>query len=85
MGPAVDALESAVLNQTLRHPKHPCLTWNVSNAVVEIDPAGARKISKSKSVERVDGLVALAMACGLRARQPGPPVYDFSEPLAINL
>jgi phage terminase large subunit-like protein len=54
MGPAVDALEAHILNRTLKHPKHPVLTWNVANAVVEVDPAGSRKISKNKSIERVD-------------------------------
>lgn len=84
MGPAVDALEAAILNRRIKHPKHPVLTWNVANAVVEIDPAGARKISKAKSTERVDGLVALAMAIGLHAREPKPIEYDFSRPLVIT-
>lgn len=84
MGPAVDALESAILNGTLRHPRNPVLTWNVSNAVVEIDPAGARKLSKSKSVERIDGLQALTMAVGLHARTPGPIQYDFSQGMVIS-
>ncbi len=43
---------------------HPVLAWNTANAVVQIDPSGARKIAKDRSIERVDGLVALAMAIG---------------------
>lgn len=65
MGPAVDALEIAILNRQLRHGHHPILDWNFSNAVLEVDAAGARKISKRKSTERVDGAVALAMAIGI--------------------
>lgn len=65
MGPACDALETAILNRRLTHPNHPILTWNVANAVIEVDPTGARKISKAKSTERVDGAVALVMAVGL--------------------
>jgi phage terminase large subunit-like protein len=84
MGPAVDLLETAILNRELKHPNHPTLTWNVSNAVVEMDPAGSRKISKSRSRERVDGLIALAMAIGLHAREPAPRQYDFSGPLIIS-
>lgn len=85
MGPAVDVLEAAILNQKLRHSGHPVLTWNVANAVVETDPAGARKIAKDKSIERVDGLVALVMALGLHAREKKPVEYDFSEPLVMTI
>jgi len=84
MGPAVDCLETAILNRTIKHSRHPVLTWNVSNAVVEIDPAGSRKITKEKSIERVDGLVALVMAVGLHAKAPKPVEYDFSRPLVIS-
>lgn len=85
MGPAVDVLESAILNRTIQHPKHPILTWNVSNAVVEMDPAGSRKVTKEKSIERVDGLVALVMAVGLHAKAPKPIEYDYSMPLVITV
>lgn len=84
MGPAVDAFEAAVLDRTLRHDGNPVLTWCTSNAIVEIDPAGARKISKRRSIERVDGLVALVMALGLAARAPREPEFDFSRPLVLS-
>jgi phage terminase large subunit-like protein len=84
MGPAVDVLETAILNRTLKHPKHPVLTWNVSNAVIEIDPAGSRKITKEKSIERVDGLVSLVMAVGLHAREPKDAGFDYNQPLIIS-
>ena len=84
MGPAVDALETLILGAKLRHGGNPVLLWNVSNAVVVLDPAGARKISKDKSRDRVDGLVALAMAIGLQAREPGPVQYDFDRPLVLS-
>jgi phage terminase large subunit-like protein len=48
------------------------LNWYCSNAVVETDPGGACKLSKRRSRERIDGLVALVMAVGLSAREPGP-------------
>lgn len=78
MGPAVDALEAAVLDGKLRHGGNPILTWNCSNAVVEIDPANNRKISKRRSKEKIDGLVALAMAIGLsgQTEPEKPPVCD---------
>ena len=55
-----------------------------SNAVVVKDPAGSRKIAKDRSRERVDGLVALAMAVGLASREPEPIKYDFDRPLVIS-
>ena len=78
MGPAVDALEAAILDRRLKHGSHPVLTWNAWNCVVEIDPAGARKLDKAKSSERIDGMVALTMAVGLAARSPNPEAYEPS-------
>jgi phage terminase large subunit-like protein len=80
MGPAIDATERVVLAHELRHGGHPILTWNVANAVVSMDPAGNRKIDKSKATGRIDGLIALTMAIGLHAREPAPMTYDFSLP-----
>lgn len=68
MAGAVDALETAVLERHLEHPGNPVLTWNMANAVGVMDPAGARKIDKSKARFRIDGAVALAMALGLKSR-----------------
>lgn len=68
MTPAVEALEGAVLNRTLVHGGHPCLTWNISNAIAISDAAGNRKLDKSAIRFRIDGAVALAMAEGLKSR-----------------
>lgn len=83
MSPAVSTLESLVLDRKIAHGGHQILRWHCSNAVVQMDPAGARKIAKDKSTGRVDGLVALAMACGLAAREPEPMTYDFSGGLLL--
>lgn len=85
MAPAVDAFEALVLDAKLQHGGHPVLTWNVSNAVIQTDPAGARKVAKDKSIERVDGLVAAIMAIGLHAREPKPKEYDFSGDMIIAI
>ena len=68
MSPALEALEASALAGKLRHGGHPVLTWNAANAVVVADPAGNRKLDKSKTTGRIDGLQALAMALGIRAR-----------------
>lgn len=79
MAPAVDALELAVLGRTLKHNGNPCLTWNFANAVVLKDPAGNRKMDKSKARFRIDGAVATAMAIGLKARdvKKAEPEYQM--------
>lgn len=80
MTPAVEALEVSVLQRKLIHDGNPVLTWNISNAIAISDPAGCRKLDKSKVRFRIDGAVSLAMAIGLKSRdmmkQPEPSCYD---------
>ena len=64
MSPAVDSLESILANTLMRHGANPVLTWCASNTVTTSDPAGNRKLDKSKSTGRIDGIVALTMALG---------------------
>jgi len=56
------------------------LTWNISNAIAISDPAGNKKLDKSKTRFRIDGAVALSMAVGLKSRdmakEPEPSVYN---------
>lgn len=68
MSPAVDDLEDKILNNTLRHGANPVLTMCANNATIIRDPAGNRKIDKTKSSVRIDGIVALAMAAGVAER-----------------
>jgi phage terminase large subunit-like protein len=71
MTPAIDALETAVMNGELVHDGNPVLTWNMANAVAVMDPAGGRKMDKQKARFRIDGAVALAMAQGTARRSSG--------------
>ncbi len=64
LAPAIDALEVVALQNNLRHGMHPVLRWNAANAVITPDPAGNRKVDKSKATGRVDGIVSLCMAIG---------------------
>jgi phage terminase large subunit-like protein len=70
MAPALSATETLVLRRELRHPDHPILNWCVANAVAVSDPAGNRKLANDRSIGRIDGLVAAAMAIGSAARTP---------------
>ena len=65
MAPAVDEFETMLLNQTIIHDSNPVMTWNASNAVLQTDPAGNRKVTKERANGRVDGIVAGVMAIGL--------------------
>lgn len=65
MSPALRTLESLLLNENLRHEAHPVLTMCAANAVVKMDEAGNRKLDKKNSRGRIDGMVALAMACAV--------------------
>lgn len=72
MGPAVERFAELALTARLHHGGHPVLTAAVANAITVSDPAGNLKIEKEKSnnrsVVRVDGAVALAMALELSRR-----------------
>lgn len=76
MAPAIDLLEHAVAERRLSHGMNPILTWCISNAVITADPAGNRKLDKSRSNGRIDGAVALAMA--LHAMQMKPEEAAWS-------
>lgn len=87
MSPAIDALETAIMHGELVHSGNLVLTWNVANAVATMDPAGGRKLDKTKTRFRIDGAVALAMALGLKARErrgePDESIYESRGLLVI--
>lgn len=73
MAPAIDETERQLIEGELKHDGNPILTWNAANAVIEMDPAGNRKITKSKATGRVDGMVAMVMAVGKLATVEAKP------------
>jgi len=80
MSPAVDALEISILQRRFAHNGNPLLAFCFSNAVTIQDPAGNRKLDKSKTRFRIDGAVACAMALGLKTRdvvQQVVPTYQM--------
>ncbi|PKQ00804.1 MAG: terminase large subunit [Alphaproteobacteria bacterium HGW-Alphaproteobacteria-13] len=72
---AVDAFERALLARQVQHNGNPMLRWQAGNVIVETDPAGNRKPTKAKSLDRIDGIVSAIMACGLAATDEGPVTY----------
>ena len=79
MAPAIDAFEVALLEGELRHGMHPVLRWNASNLLFDTDPAGNRKPNKARSIDRIDGLASLIMACGIAAKGEESTSASFDE------
>ena len=57
-------LEAMIMGKRLRHGGHPVLRWNATVCAAEEDAAGNIKLSKRRSTERIDGLVATVMGIG---------------------
>lgn len=81
MSPAIKELERRLVGGCCVHPTHPILTMCAANAKVTKDPAENVKFTKSDSIGRIDGLVALAIATGLtvgeNAYQTLPDDYEL--------
>jgi phage terminase large subunit-like protein len=81
MSPALDALEADLLQGKVRHGGNPVLAMCAANAVAVPDPAGNRKLDKSKATGRIDGMVALVMAAGVEAMAfETEPVSPWDDP-----
>jgi phage terminase large subunit-like protein len=68
-----------VASRRLHHGGHPILRWMANNVVMRRDAAGNCKVDKEKSVQKVDGIVALVMAierCERHAAAPPPPKFQ---------
>lgn len=61
------------------HGGHPVLRWMAGNVVIDTDPAGNIKVTKARSKEKIDGIVAAIMALDRCIRNQGVQqgsVYD---------
>ena len=84
MSPAAKDFETLLASRKLRHGGNPVLRWCLGNCSIESDAAGNIKPSKSKSSEKIDGLVASIMAvararvgeAGGRVGHMAPSVYE---------
>lgn len=83
LSPPTKELMNVVLSRRLRHGGNPVLRWMADNLVVKQDPAGNLKPDKSKSTEKIDGMVALIMGLDRAVRNDGPSVYEDRGLLVI--
>ena len=81
MSPAVNELEKLVAAHRIRHGGHPIMRWCFSNAVAIQDPAGNRKLDKSKPYGRIDVAVAAVMAVGAM-KCPDAPAVELAAMIA---
>lgn len=58
-------IEVLVLQGRLNHGNNEALNWMCSNVVLKRDPSDNIKMDKEKSPEKIDGMIALAMALGI--------------------
>jgi len=82
MSPATKAFEKLLLSKRIRHGGNPVLRWMAGNVVVRQDPAGNLKPDKSKSKNKIDGIVAMIMALDRATRkddQGKRSAYDAEE------
>ncbi len=76
-------LTNLILSKKLRHGGNPVMRWMADNLIVKQDPAGNLKPDKSKSIEKIDGMVALVMALDRAVRHGGESVYEERGILTI--
>ena len=77
-GPTKDFYRLLMEGQII-HGGHPVLRWMAGNVVVDTDPAGNIKLTKAKSKEKIDGIVAAIMAldrCIRNQTETQGSVYD---------
>lgn len=68
-----------VLSNEFAHGGNPVLRWMANNTVCYLDPAGNIKPDKSRSREKIDGIVGTIMALG-RGMQVGSMSRPYTEP-----
>ena len=64
MTPPIREMEVMVKQKKLHHGGHTMLRWMASNIQIKLDEAFNIKFNKARSQDKIDGMVALAMAVG---------------------
>ncbi|OPY74932.1 MAG: ribonucleotide-diphosphate reductase subunit alpha [Syntrophorhabdus sp. PtaU1.Bin153] len=76
MSPAIKVFETKLIEGAMRHDGNPCLTWCASNVVAVEDAAENKKYDKSRSIGRIDGIIAAVMACGILEETDDKSIYE---------
>ena len=78
MSPPSKELFKLMMEGRIQHGGQPVLKWMSQNVVMRQDPAGNIKPDKEKSVEKIDGIVALIMGIDrcIRHQNNDSSIYD---------
>jgi phage terminase large subunit-like protein len=69
MSGPIRELERRIYLRSINHMGNPVLRWMCSNISISMDAAGNVKFDKSKSTDKIDGMVALAMAVAMEMNE----------------
>jgi phage terminase large subunit-like protein len=76
MSPPMKQFLTLILSKQIAHDGNPVLRWMADNVVARQDPAGNIKPDKSRSKQKIDGIVAIIMGLDRALRFGGASVYD---------
>ena len=81
LSPPTKRLETMVLSKQIYHNGDPVMRWMMGNVELEMDAAGNVKPSKSKSQNKIDGVVSLvtAMAAWMATEIKREPELDMKS------
>lgn len=84
MSPPTKLFEEMCRNRTLRHDGNPISAWMLENVHIKTDAAGNIRPDKSKSRDKIDGIVAKIMALGVYVQwNQGTDNYSNSDTYGI--
>ena len=64
LSPPTKKLEEFILTKQIAHDGNPVLRWNLGNISCALDDNNNYKLSKKKSRDKIDGIIATVMAIG---------------------
>ena len=79
MSPPSKELYKLLMEGSIIHGGNPVLKWMAQNVVMRQDPAGNIKPDKERSVEKIDGIVALIMGLDRCIRNGGKTTSIYDE------
>lgn len=79
MSPPSKELYKLLMEGSIIHGGNPVLKWMAQNVVMRTDPAGNIKPDKERSVEKIDGIVALIMGLDRCIRNGGETTSIYDE------
>jgi phage terminase large subunit-like protein len=87
LGEPTKFFEKLVAFGQLDHGGHPVMRWMAGNAAVRFDENLNFVPTKKRSAEKIDGIVAAIMACGLAISDQveGPSVYETRGIMEIEI